>query len=670
MRNKHVVYFLVLFLIFTNVALPCGGPSYVVIDSPLVGLSDYLTDMTFDNYDDYDFSPVKTTRFLYPFYLANPKQFQNLWNQLYRYDDNAEDVATSSPQLAEFDDAIKNGDLSRAYQLAEVTIQKILDLPLYEAQENNEVLKRALEFVELKSEIKDLSPNILIKYFVDRKLPEETKSAWPRLQAIWETIKSWFGYQKEGSVPEILKQAERIRLAAPEAMAQLLVELPQSPRRATMEFVILKEAMRTQIPDGYLHEIQSNVTSQQWQELEGLHRQWLAQYAAHPLADLVQLSLVHLYYLKGESENSWKILLDMYPKHQLRLLAEMRFLLYQTLPPLQFNNPIIDPQLLAALIPSMTLTEEEWNQSWQISELNLSQPWGMNMQERLLQRWFETMGKSQTLPQKFPKLNQNTTRMWGGLRALILVKAGQWAEADAQLQTLKLTVDDAVLNSLQARIDLHEGRIVKAILDDHLQVDDVSYLIRVVAEDDVLNEIIRRQPDSDEAADALLTRAIRFVAKDNWQAAAELLNDENWRQAAALQKDKTPTGLLNWAKFLQNNDNLFFGYDREWYIAISYRYKDVLRKEQTDSLYLLNEDIKIKNYLMNSSESYLALKAYTAWLNQAKPQDAGYAHVVKESDKLFNSLINRANWSADFWLQVLDKSEEAQIIRAAGKNVK
>ncbi len=675
MRYKNTILLLLFFLFLAKTALPCGGPGYAVIDSPLASFEEFLTDLSVDYDEYYDYGPIKESRFLYPFYLTEKSRFQNLWNHLYRYADNAEDVASKDTSLADFATAIQNGDLPNAKQHAAAIIQQIIDLPLFAANERQEDLKRALEFVELQPWLQDVDPKLLRQYFIERMLPEEAQSDWPRLQASWVTIQSWFGYKPE-IVPDILKQAERIRLVEPQSVAKLILQFPQSPRLATLEFVLLKEAMRTQIPDGYVDEIQRNVTSETWQTLENQHAQWLQKFPTHPLVDWVKLSLVHLYYLQGTTSKSWDLLLEMYPRHQLRLLGEMRFLLLQGHIPSALDHPKIDAQLLAALIPSMTLTEDEWNRSWQISEQNLSQPWGSNMQERLLLQAVKMAMPQKTLPKHFPTSPKNPTPLWGALRALALVSVGKWSDADEQMQTLNKDGANAVLNSLQARIDMQAGRIVKTILKDHLQPDVVNYLIRVLAEDVTLAEIINTNPKSAEATDARVTQAIRLVGLEKWDAAAALMNDKIWQEAAILQTNKSPSGLLAWAHFLEkNNDALFFAYNREWYIAISDRYNAILRakaEEETASpvtrpLYFANEEQKIKSYLMNSSETYYALKAYTAWLKQASPKDQGYAKIVKKADTLYNDLINRANWSADFWLKILETSDEALTIRAAGK---
>ncbi|MBX7149132.1 hypothetical protein K1X76_08590 [bacterium] len=657
-------FFLIACLISPLKTYPCGGSAYEVIDSPLLPLNNYLSDTLIIAPDYFSYSTRKEYVFLYPFYKGSPVSFYDLWVNLYRtYWETMDEAPLAKEEitLTPFKKLIDSENFDQAEIEAKAQIEKIISLPLVKANENKEELKQLVEYVDLKSALTNTDPDVLKAYFINHTLPA-VPYGW--VSRCWSTIKTWFGF-KTALIPDLLKNAQEIRLAGPDAALNLIQKYPSTPRLASLEFTALKNAMKTQIPDGYRDEIQNQVTAKTWQTLENQHTQWIEKYPAHPLAVLAKLSLVHLYYLKGDIQKSWDILLDIYPHHLPRVLGEMRFLIYQGHIPPPINDPRIDAQLLSSFVPFTHFTAEEWSKTWEIAEQNLNQPWGLNMEQRLLAKLAEE--PLSALPRAFPQ-NDNKNGLWGLLKAINLLKVGEWEKAEKQLKVIE-TQDEhdlPLIGRLKARIDLKNGKLVNAVLNDGLDADSAKYLVRVLANDQELDEIIKINAGSTMGQEALLTKAIHLSAKGQWEQA-------DWDKAKTLEADKSPPGLLKWARYLVENDKmLFYPEDREWYIALSSRYSELENTSDPSPFpwSAQEEKEKIKNHLLYSSELYLALKAYTTWLKQASPDDAEFKTVVKEADKTYRHLIDYANWSASLWQNFLENSEQAQIIRIAGKKLK
>jgi hypothetical protein len=203
-------------------------------------------------------------------------------------------MPTAAPLTTEaLDGKIAAGDWDGMEAEARSLVERILNMPLAQAEENRDALARAVAALDLKPLAGSAGAN-------------EWKAAWARLFSVYR--------------PAFLK-------------APALDGSFQKAREGTVRFIALKDAMRLKIPNGWLEDIRKNTTPEIWNELEALHTQWLKDFPAHPLADLVKLSQVRLSYLRDRADESWKALFALYAKRPIRAVGEMRFLLQKRLRP-------------------------------------------------------------------------------------------------------------------------------------------------------------------------------------------------------------------------------------------------------------------------------------------------------------------------------------------------
>jgi len=656
-------------------ASACGGPAYYpfgITLSPIDAMADGFITPSDELGDGFT---VDAFLFLYPFHVdpAHQAQTEDLWNLSYSnnrsYQGDESQPSLSKTNLEGFEAALHAGNLDQAEAEARRTVDAILDMPVAQANDNQQDFARALEFLEVRPFLKGTPTERLERFFI---LPEGSAGTWPPdPKGIWETL----------SLPVALQQALIVRRADRKHYGDLAKQFPQSPRAGTLGFVALQEKFAQEIPNGWGEDIRKAVKPETWQGLQAAADQWLKQFPKHPLADLAKLAQLRAYYFQEDKDHAWNLLLDLYPRRLPRVLGEMRFLVKQSLLPSDLKNPKIDPLLRSAFLGVVTPGSGEWTQDWNLATQNLPAPWAINMQERLLRQAIADKASGKTLPSGFPATPANPTPLWGQLRLLALMKAERLDDALAQAKTMPSSDPNDLI---KARLYLARHELITALSLPKLAEESKDYLVRVLSDATTLQKICK-EGDKAWRHEACLTLATREAGQGHWDQGATWLQDNDgaraalFRDAAKLSADSSPAGTLAWARFLRSKQGkVFFPSDTLWYRSLNYRL-DNIKSSAAESAPSASsalpwspteESRAIQDYLTDGTELFYALKAYAAWLKQAKPKDPEAAKVLQEADKTYNALVNRDNYNSQFWQEFLDKSEWAQTIRSAGKAIR
>ena len=652
-------------------AFGCGGPATYDLDTPMHSL-DQLFEQLLTSVDAYDVVTRDEFLFLYPFRLEKPKEINPLWTMVYTY----KAPAFSPPSSELFTSAIRNGDWKGAEGEAIRIVNQVLDMPAVVADKYQLQFIQALEFLEVRPLFQKINP-ALIK------------------SALWHSSSA----AENRKFPSELQDVLEVRNLDRQKVDEIIKAKPHHPRIATLRFVSLRNEFARKIPDGWPDDIRKKVRKETWREFEQSVDLWLKDYPQHPLADLVLLWKLRVYYFEGNNQLAWKLLMSVYPRRLLRVLYEMRYLLLHGSYPNGSLDTIKDPLLFTAVLHSVNIDSEQWGRWWQVSEQYRSHAWATNLQERLLEKSIHEarLGK---LPPLFPKEPRNSTPLWGKLRALALMEAGQWDDAGKQLFSLSPDGEQAIL---AAAYHLRRGKTALAVqiidLPEHIR----HYLIRVILNDEALrglttskNRIVRQE--------ALIEQGVRLAEKGKWAEAAiciqtiDAAHAELWKRAAMLSKETSAAGRLHWARFLRdNNGKLFYGNDSAWYRSVNFRYRHIIRDQQevvkrprettqqnnakngggnitrssSDALPWTQqqEQDAIMQHLTRTAEMWSALRAYVEWLSTAKPSQQMSA-VVREADVCYNWLINWDSTNSDFWENYLRDHPVVKQLRDAGKRSK
>lgn len=636
----------------------CGGPSFDLIDQALKPVDEFIAwssvqECAAEEADSScaylgSLNTILELRFLYPFHLAKPADYQELFSRsYYEYQTQDGSTPTATPLTTEvLDRKIAAGDWDGMDAEARSLVDRILNMSLAQAEENRDTLARAVAALDLKPLAASVGTN-------------EWKTAWARLFSVYR--------------PAFLK-------------APALDGPFQKVREGTLRFIALKDAMRLKIPNGWLEDIRKNTTPEIWNELEALHTQWLKDFPAHPLADLVKLSQVRLSYLRDRADDSWKALFALYAKRPVRAVGEMRFLLQQEIAPDPSAVPE-DPVLLAALSPWFAYQKDGvwnplWTRLWNLSMADAKAPWATNLQMRLLKKAADQASLKTGLPEGFPAAAANPDPRWAAFRLYALYKAGRWDDAMAQA---RVTKPSEMTAAVLAKLYLRNKQWKEALAIKELPFDAKRYLIRVLFDDETLKSL-QDLADPKLKAEVNLTLAIRAAANGDWKAGESLLAGGDmrrsglWQQAAQLASEKTPAGQLALGRFLRKNDGkLFYSPDTVWYRSVFWRLSAVGQRTQDNGMPPSVdpglpwsgevESQAIRSHL-TALEPFLALKAFAAYLKETSGKDKERAAALKDADRTYNWLVNWANNYSEDWQKLLDQSDEAKIIRQAGMEMR
>ena len=607
-------------------ALACGGPTAYTLSTDIDARSLYQQ-FAFEPVDPYDYELTAELQFFTPFDLHPPPEPDRPSTDIHSA------LRARSAKL------IREAATSRA--------QGVIDLPQDEAP--NDSLIMAAEAYELANVIGKLPPDLVESFFVQR-----SEAALPL------------------DAPRALVEASLMRKTDRPSLAALAAANPKHVRRATLLFVAMQEHFKTGVRDGWSHD--AKIPDETWARLHAEVKTWLAEFPKHPLADLVRLWDCRISYFQGDYEHAWQILLEQYPRHPLRALHEMRYLVLrgERLNDSQFDA-IADPTLLATLAPYATFSRERWDRLWKRSERLKTPDVRLNTQERLL--WFLNRSNyawRDQLPSRFPERPDVPSTLWAALRATALMMAGRLDDAAVQIAALPSDMDRT---SLQRALCLLRDDIVCAAEVDGIEPHLLRYFIEIAATDDELAAFAKAK-NKEIRALALRTRAIRAAANGDWIEGARHIERVSpnqaalWRKAATLSVDATPTGRLAWARFLrQHNGEIFYPFDRVWYRSVSSAAR-VVSGPSIGGAVRRDAAPAAQRYLTTTNEDWVAFLAYADWLRANAEPTKKAREILAEADDCYNRLVNLDPAGHHFWGEYLASQPEVAVVRDAGRTIR
>ncbi|HJQ84358.1 MAG TPA: hypothetical protein VKA21_09805 [Candidatus Binatia bacterium] len=702
---------LVLFalLLAPPAALPCGGPNTDEIDCALHTLGETLHAIVWD-VGGVDVMLRDEFRFLYPFGLTRGAAFDDLFRALYEahweaggfdrqrrivcaHDSlgnrscapeegldwerllravvekvticnanggacvDADPEALRLTRLEEaFDASVESRDWTRAEQAARRIVTHVLDLPAAPASRHGRVLNRALEYLELAPAIPAADAETAVAFF--------------RIGSPFDPARA----------PKAFQEAAMVRDRGREAAEALLAENPRHVRAGTLRFVALQETIKRDVPDGWRGEIARRVPAATWERLLRAVDAWLADLPDHPLADLVGLLRVRLLYLKGDDAEAFAILRAIEPRHSMRAVGEMRYLVLQAgggALASDLDVDTTDPALVTSLVlPEAPIPAARWTRLWQRAARDRSAPWSWNLQERLLAAAAREAEPGRPFPTGFPDAPDNPTQLWGLLRLVALVAAEQWPAARAQAASLRPTPDVA---RLAARMELVSGEAWAAAAVDGLPVAERRYLVRALLADDDLRQLVEHGPAAvrDEAAVAL---GIRAAVAGDWDRAIAAVRPVDparadlWAKFHALGADGSASALLRQARLVgANRGRFWWGRDRAWDRAVQWRLArlEELTPEPSVPLrpgWTWDDERNAILRLLVADEAWLALRTLVAHL-EAAPDSTARTAALAEANKAYNELLNYGPLSP-FWTKRLADADTVARLRAIGRTIR
>lgn len=656
------------FAMWVRPAGACGGPETMILDTPLGDVDRLLVAITTLD-DGFESTPRDELRFLYPFRRVHPRRFGVVWQATYEYHADDEALPAWTPaergDPARWEAAAQAGDLPRCLQIARKIVARYLELPSDLTAGAAGDFRQAVELLELAPLLRGADAATLTTLLADE--PSDAALA---------------------ALPAPVRAALAVRTLSRPEIAALAEREPQHPRRATLRFVALQEAMRTQIADGWFEDLRQNTPKDVWPRLRALHERWLVEFPKHPLADLVRLSVVRLASLEGNADAAWAAAFAVYPRRLARTARELRQLVFQEMLPSDLGRIEQDPVLLAAVLPALDVKRANWTRYWQQSLAGGTAAWVVPLQERLLLVATHLTAAGEPLPDGFPATAAVPSPVWAKFRLLALLGAGRADDAAAQAAIMPHDAESALL---AAAVALRHGKVADAARAPGLEATIASYLVRVLADDAAL-DALAKVPEPAIRSDARMTSAVRRIAAQGFGAAGagDAAHASRWQEAHRLGADPTLDGRLAYARWLRAHDGqLFYGTDKVWYRSLNYRLSALacqacaVQHDTTSEgcMFCDPEDATrdphlpfdgaaereaIRRHLRSSSETFLALQAYAGWLAVAKPEDPRLPKVVKEADAVYNQLVNWDNSNSQFWQHELEHSDIAVMIRRAG----
>lgn len=565
-------------------------------------------------------------------------------------------VAAPTPDVAAFDAALTARDWPAATAAATAIVAVILDMPQDVAQTHNHALRRAVEFLELAPYRGALSDDQAADYFL----------AWGSGAPV-----------DVARLPPPIQRAAAIRTMSRADAARLLGEDPAQARAASLRFVVIQQMLRAQIGDAW-----ATIPDDAAAPIDQAIDAWLRDYPQHPLRQLVELQRVRLRRFQGRPSEAAAMLLDVYPRHAQRVLADLRYLFAYSsaevsLAKLEARQPF-DPLLLTAMVGvATTIVPTEWTRLWRLAEARPDAAWAVNLQERLLR----AVGRRDSvmnlglppgpLPEGYPDTPRSPTALWGALRLAELARRGRWQEAVEQAAVTPPSPDTAQI-AFTAHLALDQTGAALAVPE--LSETERSYVLETLLTDAQLRALLHT-PLADRAA---LTLAIRQANAGHWQRAAAIIAPYDparaklWHTAAQLSRGTTAADRLRWARFLAaQRRTLLWPTDNAWERSLNWVCTSAASTNfPTNSVRQWTADYQCKaaRERQLQSASWLALKAYATYLSRAPRSDESRA-ALREADVLYNWLINHCSGCFD-WRTYLEKQPATAQIRRAGKRLR
>ena len=649
----------------------CGGPAMHDIAAAMRSPRELQMWVVY-NRGDYDEPQVvyEQLRFLYPLAVANPGKLRDLWLLTYNYeyplDADSQQVASGGGwdslftrvSLAPIRARLEANDLAGAEREARSVIERIIDMPSAQAHAHALQLRRATELVEIAT------------------LLRAQPAALPHYARIFDDTSQWDATRATTFSP-VLRQALAVRGMSRSEMADS-ANRPgfTHPRLASLKFVAVQEAIRSQVPDGWGDwmppEAKVDSAAIPWDSLEAMHHRWLMTYGTHPLADLVRLSQLKLARYRNQTDRAWEIALAMYPRRPARAAGEMIYLERTGRVPQSLDFAQRYPEVLTALVDERPLTLQEWDRWWQLARANPRALWSEDLETRLLASLQPSDTAPMILPRSFPVRDSAPSGLWADLRLVALVAARRWADADSVIASGSVGAAAAPV----AEVHLHHRRWSRAASMPALDHDARLYLMYALIPDTALRAMER---DTTFGRDARYARAFRLAGREQWQAAAALLDTSYsttaalWRRAATLERNRTPAGRLAYARFLRANRNALLlptgpWESTSWYRSVAQRWRWASAgDEPVPAAY---EQEMIDAHMRALFPSFHALRAYADYLAKADPHGASAKRVLAEADLTYRSLIDYDRENSPYWMAELDSHPATKVIRAFGRAVR
>jgi hypothetical protein len=636
----------------------CGGTPITDVGELLVPLRTMVADLLQDDFEGFD---LEDFRFLRPFELAG-RDPEGLF--AIARDTVSEDAPQSGGEvdLKPFLGALEQGKLDDAKRAAEAVVKRVLDLPASWASAQAGALQRAVEFLELYPSLAGVEPALLAHFFVARDA-------------------------KPDALPPQLRMAQQVRDTARAELPPLLTANPKHPRAPSIELVRIAERVHHDLPDGWPGQL--DVGKQVWSALEHEYDTWLKTHTTHPLSDLARLSKLRVLYLQGDAKRAWDLLLDMYPRHPLRVAWEMRHILRAGLKPDHIAlSKLKDPVLVTALLRESTpLTPTQWAELWQRSEQEPRAAWAGNLQERLFVQAIRLGSEGTPVPQ-LPAAARRAPQRWAELHAAALLAAHRDQDALAQAKLLEVK-DDRIAAKLLAHAYLRQCDWAQAAAaTQHLGQESLRYLLEVLASDAALEALSRGNTKDKLALPAQRARALRLLQTDQWQAAADLWPSDSAaaeakarREATKLAADTSAAGHLRFAKWLRGAQGalLFPDTDRAYSRGLKQRLDALNGGPEADTQHTpqglpeacaMHEREQLSYVLLRGGRRERAFEQYALALDQLDPSSPDAKTTLKEADALYNTIINwDSSWSKSFE-PLLAGSSAARQLRDAGKRIR
>lgn len=626
---------LVLRLDAPHQAHACGGPDFGDFGA-LAPLDHEVSSLLFPDlgWASWGNWAREELRFLHPFRQARPAEIEPLWRVVH-------EGATTLPgaSTAELERAIRDDDVPRAELEARRIIDAFLDMPSVPAAEHAAVMWRAVEIVELAPRLRSVDA--------------------PTRRAVL------LGAPVTIALPPDLARAIEARAATPSPTAVSLAAAPGHPRAPSLELWQAMRELRDRIPNGYADAIKASVPAATFRDLHARFEAWTNAHPGHPLVDYARLFAVRVHYLAGDDPAAWQVLLGIYPRRLPRVLSEMRYLVQQgRMPSAQQIDALTDPLLVTALAGERTIHDARWARMWALAESDAKAAWSANLKERLL-AWTAAHASPGRLPIGFPVRHTGLSPLAGKLRAVSLIRAGMNGDAAAALASL---VPDAEQARLGVRVALLQGDAARAAILPEAGEHTPRYVLEVRASDNT----VARVADGSEGtarATARVELGARLASLGKWDEAATLVRSSNparsalWRKAGALAR--TPAQRLALARFLaEHHGTLFHPPDTGYYRGLSERYRSLSASARDQ-----NEKRAIEQALTRSTERWLALDAYTRWLED-NPQHPEARAALAEADRTFSRLEYFGGGKDFFWSDFTGPSPLVARLRAVGKTVR
>jgi hypothetical protein len=341
----------------------------------------------------------------------------------------------------------------------------------------------------------------------------------------------------------------------------------------------------------------------------------------------------------------------------------MRFLLLQNrLPTTTQLDALTDGELIAGLASSSTIDLARFEKWWAVSVSGNKAAWAVNLQERLL-LWVAARARTNPLPASFPQKAENPTQLWGKLRLAALIEARRWRSAREQIESLKSDPEQA---RLAAQYFLAKKRPDLAASVPKLDSDSQTYVVSVLVPDRALGKLASAK-SRHVAQLARFEQGVRLGAAGKWRVAAKLIAKDEprraklWQRAASLSEGGDAK-LLEYARFLRDHHGqLLYPADRGFYRGVSYRYQALGAQS--------SERLLVERALTRSNERWLALDAYTRWLDKHSTQ-ARARDVLSEADGVYNLLLNWGGSDSLFWGNYGKTSATVKKLRRLGRQIR